>query len=192
MSTLLGGVAGGAAADVDADVLRCGEGGAHVAVRAEENDEELREKEEDERDAGAELERDARADRLEVDREVDGEEADPHDARGVHREADELGFVEVLRQVARFDRVQSAQADEQHVRRVRRHHKRAAELIVRLGRRPAHQVRHVEPRRLVAQVRLARLRVQQRHRVRRLPEDERAADHHLYARHTQCSTSSNP
>ena len=189
MSTLLGGVAGGAAADVDADVLRGGEGGAHVAVRAEEDDEELREEEEDERDAGAELERDARADSLQVDREVDGEEANPHDARGVHREADELGLVKVLGQVARFDRVQRAQADEQHVGRVRRHHERAPELLVRLGRRPAHQVRHVEPRRLVAQVSLARLRVQQRHRVRRLPEDDRAADHHL---HTQCSTSSNP
>ena len=40
---------------------------------------------------------------LVVAAEVDGHECDPDDARCVHREADELSLVKILRQVASLD-----------------------------------------------------------------------------------------
>jgi len=47
--------------------------------------------------------------------EVNGNERQPDDACGVHGECDVLGFIEVLRDVAGLERVDSAQRDEQHV-----------------------------------------------------------------------------
>ena len=47
--------------------------------------------------------------------EVDGNESEPDDAGGVHGEADVLGFVEVLWDLPRLDRVERADEDEEHV-----------------------------------------------------------------------------
>ena len=52
---------------------------------------------------------------LVVTAEVNGNEGEPHDTRGVHGEADELGLVEVLRQVACLDGVQRTHDDEEDV-----------------------------------------------------------------------------
>ena len=46
---------------------------------------------------------------------VDGDECEPDDAGRVHRETDELGLVEVLRNFPRLDRVVGAHCDQQHV-----------------------------------------------------------------------------
>ena len=48
-------------------------------------------------------------------RHVDGHERQPHDARAVHGEADVLGLVEVLRDLARLEGVPGAEDDEHHV-----------------------------------------------------------------------------
>jgi len=50
-----------------------------------------------------------------VGAEVDGNEAEPDDARRVHGEADVSRLVEVLRDLARLDRVHRADDDQQHV-----------------------------------------------------------------------------
>ena len=50
-----------------------------------------------------------------VGAEVYGYEGQPDDAGGVHGEADVLGLVEVLRYLARLERVESAHEDEEHV-----------------------------------------------------------------------------
>ena len=47
--------------------------------------------------------------------EVDGNEAEPDDARRVHRKADVLRLVEVLRNLVRLNGVHSAHHDQQHV-----------------------------------------------------------------------------
>ena len=59
--------------------------------------------------------------------EVDGDEGEPDDARGVHAEADELGLVEGLGDLAREHGVEGAHDHQQdgvregdHVRRVHR------------------------------------------------------------------------
>jgi len=54
--------------------------------------------------------------------EVQDDEGDPDDAGGVHGEADELGLVEVLRQIARLERVQRAHGDQQQVETERNEH----------------------------------------------------------------------
>ena len=54
-------------------------------------------------------------DYLIVAAEVDGYEGQPHDAGRVHREADELRFVKVLRQITCLDGVQRAHDDEEDV-----------------------------------------------------------------------------
>lgn len=50
-----------------------------------------------------------------VGAEVDGHEGQPDDARGVHGEADVFGLVEVLRDLAGLERVQSTHQDQEHV-----------------------------------------------------------------------------
>lgn len=50
-----------------------------------------------------------------VGAEVDGYEGQPDDARRVHGEADVLGLVEVLRDLARLEGVQGAHQDQEHV-----------------------------------------------------------------------------
>ena len=47
--------------------------------------------------------------------EVDWDECQPDDAGGVHGEADELGLVEVLRDLSGLDGVVGADANQQHV-----------------------------------------------------------------------------
>ena len=47
--------------------------------------------------------------------EVDGNESEPDDTRGVHGEADVLGLVEVLGNLARLDRVHGTHHDQEHV-----------------------------------------------------------------------------
>jgi len=50
------------------------------------------------------------------------DERDPDDAGGVHGKANELGFVEVLRQVASLERVQRAHGDQQQIQAERNEH----------------------------------------------------------------------
>lgn len=50
-----------------------------------------------------------------VGAEVDGYEGQPDDARRIHGEADVLGLVEVLRDLARLERVQGTHQDQEHV-----------------------------------------------------------------------------
>lgn len=50
-----------------------------------------------------------------ISSEVDGDKGEPYDARGVHGEADVLGLVKVLRDFARFECVEGAEDDEEHV-----------------------------------------------------------------------------
>lgn len=50
-----------------------------------------------------------------VGAEVDGHEGKPDNARGVHSEADVLGLVEVLRDLARLEGIQGAHQDQEHV-----------------------------------------------------------------------------
>ena len=47
--------------------------------------------------------------------EVEGDEGEPDDAGGVHREPDELRLIEVLRHLPRLDGVDCADRDEDHV-----------------------------------------------------------------------------
>jgi len=47
--------------------------------------------------------------------EVDGNESEPDDARGVHGKTDVLRLVEVLRNLARLDRVHGAHDNQEHV-----------------------------------------------------------------------------
>ena len=46
--------------------------------------------------------------------EVEGDEGEPDDAGGVHREPDELGLVEVLRNLPGLDSVEGADRDQNH------------------------------------------------------------------------------
>lgn len=47
--------------------------------------------------------------------EVEGHECEPYDTRGVHGESDELGFVEIFRNLARLDRINRAGCDQGNV-----------------------------------------------------------------------------
>lgn len=49
---------------------------------------------------------------LGITTKVNGNESDPNDTSGVHGEADELGFVEVLWDVAGLEGVERAESDE--------------------------------------------------------------------------------
>jgi len=62
---------------------------------------------------------------------MENDEGDPDDAGSVHSEADELGFVEVLGQVARLERVQRAHGDEQQVEPERHEHSHVRVLSTR-------------------------------------------------------------
>ncbi len=111
-----GGQLRGHVADVTADVLCRGEVAAVVLFRFEEHDVQLGEEEEEEGDDGAEADAQTEADDVLVGVVVDRHKGDPDDQRRVHREANELGLVEILRNVSRFDGVQCAEADEDKVK----------------------------------------------------------------------------
>ena len=54
--------------------------------------------------------------------EVEGDEGEPDDAGGVHREPDELGLVEVLRHLPGLDSVEGADRDQNHAVHLRVDH----------------------------------------------------------------------
>jgi hypothetical protein len=78
---------------------------------------------------------------------VDRNKREPDDAGGVHREADELGLVEVLGNLARLDGVHRARGDQQHVVHLRDEEGRVVDLTLQnhLG---AVRVKVTRPRRL--------------------------------------------
>lgn len=69
-----------------------------------------------------------------VGAEVDGHEGQPDDARRIHGEADVLGLVEVLRDLAGLERVQGTHQDQEHVVD-ERHHQRERRHAARQHRR---------------------------------------------------------
>lgn len=101
---------------MDAQVGRSGECRSIVLLRLEDDDVQFGSEEEDQSDDGAQRDAHAQGDGLGlVAAEVDGHEGHPDDARRVHGEADEFGLVEILRQIARLDRVHGAHADQEEV-----------------------------------------------------------------------------
>ena len=98
-----------------ADVLGSGKSPAGVLLGGPDDDVDLGEEEQQQGDGGAEGDGDGHGHLLVLAAEVDGEEAQPDDARRVHGEPDELGLVEVLGQVPRLDGVQRAHEDEEEV-----------------------------------------------------------------------------
>jgi len=81
-----------------------------------------------------------------VGAEVDGDKGEPDDAGAVHGEADVLGLVEVLGDLARLEGVQGAQQDEEHVVH-ERHHQRESGHAARQHHRQRQRVNllHVRP-----------------------------------------------
>ena len=63
--------------------------------------------------------------------EMENDEGDPDDAGSVHSKANELGFVEVLGQVARLERVQRAHGNQQQIKPERHEHSHVRVLSTR-------------------------------------------------------------
>ena len=105
--------------NVTPDGLAGGEKRPVVALRPEENYEQLRHEEENPRDGRAQRDAHARGDHPGVAPEVDRHERHPDHARRVHGEPDELGLVEVLWNVPRLERVQRTQQNQHEVVRER-------------------------------------------------------------------------
>jgi len=59
------------------------------------------------------------------------DEGDPDDAGCVHCETNELGFVEILGQIARLERVQRAHGDQQQIEPERHEHAHVRVLATR-------------------------------------------------------------
>lgn len=88
---------------------------ALILLRLENDNINFRYEQKDEYDSSREARAQAERDDLEVAAEEERYESEPNDARRVHAEADELGLVEVLGQIARSHRVERAHCHQAHV-----------------------------------------------------------------------------